>query len=153
MGRPTGVTVIAVLYFIAASFCVLGGIGVILGGGFIATMMSQSGGQGAGAGAGLLAGLGAVLGIFLLIGAGLAILIAMGLLKLKNWARIIAIVFAGLGVLGGLFALIGILSHMAMFGLVWTVCRLAINAWIIYYLLQPPVAAAFTAGQTRGATA
>src|SRR5436853_5283115 len=33
MGRPVGVTILAILDFIGAAFCLLGGIGMILGGG------------------------------------------------------------------------------------------------------------------------
>jgi hypothetical protein len=58
MGRPVGVTILAILNFIGAAICLLGGIGMILGGGFIATMLSQQG-QGSAGAAGILAGLGA----------------------------------------------------------------------------------------------
>ena len=65
MGRPVGVTILAILNFIGAAFCVLGGIAMILGGGFIATMLSQ--GQGSAGAAGVLAGLGAAAGVFIII--------------------------------------------------------------------------------------
>ena len=58
MGRPVGVTILAILNFIGAAFWLLGGIVMILGGGFIATMLSQQG-QGSAGAAGILAGLGA----------------------------------------------------------------------------------------------
>jgi hypothetical protein len=56
MTRPVGVTILAILNFIGAAFCLLGGIAMILGGGFIATMLSQQG-QGSAGAAGVLAGL------------------------------------------------------------------------------------------------
>jgi hypothetical protein len=153
MGRPVGVTVIAVLYFLGAVLCVLGGIGMMLGGGFMATLINQSGGQGAGAGAGIFAALGAAVGIVLLVVAAIAVLVGWGLFKLKNWARIVAIVFAVLGVLGALFGLLGAFSHFGGIILLWTVIRLAINGWIIWYLLQPNVSAAFAGGQAQAASA
>ena len=43
MNRPAGVTVIAVLEFLGAATCILLGLGAMLGGGFLATIMTQSG--------------------------------------------------------------------------------------------------------------
>ncbi len=63
MGRPVGVTILAILNFIGAAFCLLGGIATILGGGFIATMLSQQGSRASG----ILAGLGAAAGVFIII--------------------------------------------------------------------------------------
>ena len=84
MGRPVGVTILAILNFIGAAVCLLGGIAMILGGGFIATMLSQ--GQGAG-GAGILAGLGAAAGVMIIICGGVSALIGFGLWKLKECAH------------------------------------------------------------------
>jgi hypothetical protein len=50
-----------VLDFIAAGFCVLAGLGMMLGGGFMATMLNQQ----QSAGAGVLAAIGAAAGVFL----------------------------------------------------------------------------------------
>jgi hypothetical protein len=153
MGRPTGVTVIAVLYFLGAVLLVLGGIGMMVGGGFIATLISQQGGQGSGAGAGVFGALGAIAGIFFLVFAAIDFLVGWGLIKLKGWARIIAIVFAVLGALGALFGLVGVFTHFGMFIVFWTLVRLAICGWMIWYLLQPNVSAAFQGGKTGAATA
>ena len=139
MGRPTGVTVLAILDFIGAACCLLGGIAMILGGGFIATMMSQ---QGAGAG-GILAGLGAVAGIFIIIMGGIAALLGFGLWKLKEWARIVSIVLAGIGAALQLLGLLGTLAHFNVLAVIWGIFWLAIDALIIWYLLKPEVKAAF----------
>jgi hypothetical protein len=152
MNRPAGVTVIAVLFFIGAVFSILLGILAMFGGGLLATLMSQSGSQGAGAGAGLFAGLGIGIGIVILVFGALYILVGWGLLKLKEWARIVTIVLAGLGVLGALFGLVGVFTHFGAIIVFWTLVRLAICGWIIWYLLQPQVKAAF-ASQGRPATA
>lgn len=149
MPRPTGVTVIAVLDFVGAGFCVLAGLGMMLGGGFIATMMNQQ----QGAGAGVLAAIGAAAGVLLLFCAAIAAVLGWGLLKLMNWARIVTIVFAALGAVLGLFGLFAVVAHFAPIGIFWALCRLAINGWIIWYLLQPHVKAAFEGVQVRAAGA
>ncbi|HEY6306673.1 MAG TPA: hypothetical protein VI488_09490 [Candidatus Angelobacter sp.] len=119
----------------------------------MATLINQSGGQGAGAGAGIFGAIAAFAGVFFLVVAAIDFLVGWGLMKLKGWARIIAIVFAALGVLGSLFGLVGVFSHFAMFVLFWTVVRLALLGWMIWYLLQPNVSAAFQGGQSKAAAA
>ena len=150
MGRPTGVTVIAVLDFIGAGFCVLAGVGMMVGGGFIATMMSQ---QSGGASAGLMGAIGAAAGIFFLVCAAIAALLGWGMLKLKEWARIVTIVLSALGALGAVLGLFAVLAHFVVFGVFWALVRLAINGLIIWYLLQPHVKAAFQGVQARAAGA
>ncbi len=137
MGRPVGVTILAILDFIGAAFCLLGGIGMILGGGFIATMMSQQGGQGSAGAAGFFAGLGAVAGVFIIIIGGVCALVGFGLWKLKGWARIVSIVLAGIGGAFQLLGLLGSLAHFNLFAVVWSLFWIAVNALIIWYLLKP----------------
>ena len=153
MNRPGGVTVIAVLEFLGAAFCLLGGLAFMLGGGFMATLISQSGGQGNAAGAGLLAGLGAALGVVFLIFGVLYVLVGWGMLKLKAWARIVTMVLTGLAILGSLFGLTTIFVHFSVIASFWLAVRLAIAGWILWYLLQPNVSAAFNPAQARAASA
>lgn len=149
MGRPVGVTILAILAFIGAAFCLLGGILMMVGGGFMASLMNQQGGQGAG----VLAGLGAVAGVFIIIIGGLYGLVGFGLWKLKNWARIVTIVLLGIGIAMQLLGLLGTLAHFNLFAFVWTVFWIAVDAFIIWYLLKPEVKAAFQGAQIRAATA
>lgn len=153
MGRPTGVTVLAILDFIGAGLCVLIGLLMIVGGGFMATMMSQQGGQGSAGVAGLFAGLGAVAGVFAIIFGGVCALLGFGLWKLKEWARIVSIVLTGISGAFQLFGLLGSLAHFNLFAVVWSLFWLAIDALIIWYLLKPEVRAAFQAPQARAASA
>ena len=139
MGRPVGVTILAILNFIGAAFCLLGGIVMILGGGFIATMMSQ---QSAGV-SGILAGLGAAAGVFIIICGGLAAAVGFGLWKLKGWARVVSIVLYGISAALQLLGLLGSLAHFNAFAVIWSVFWVAIDALIIWYLLKPEVKAAF----------
>lgn len=153
MGRPVGVTVLAILYFIGAGLCVLGGLGMILGGGFMATMLSQQGGQGSAGAAGFFAGLGAVAGVFMIIMGAVGALVGFGLWKLKGWARIVAIVLAAISGAFQLLGLLGSLAHFNLFAVVWSLFWLAIDGLIIWYLLKPEVKAAFQAPQVRAASA
>jgi len=153
MNRPGGVTVIAILEFLGGVGCILVGLAVMLGGGMLAAVIGQSGEQGSGAGAGVLGALGAALGIVVLVFALLYFLVGWGMLKLKGWARIITMIFAGLSILGSLFGITGFLAHFNVVALFWLVARLAIAGWIIWYLMQPNVSAAFNGGQTRTASA
>ena len=153
MGRPTGVTVLAILNFIGAAFCLLGGLGMMLGGGFMATIMSQQRGQGNAEAAGILAGLGAVAGVFIIIVGGLCALVGFGLWKLKGWARIVSIVLTAISGAFQLLGLLGSFAHFNLFAVLWSVFWIAIDALIIWYLLKPEVKAAFQAPQARAASA
>ena len=141
MGRPTGVTVIAILDFIGAALFLLCGIAMIIGGGFMATMLSQ--GQGSAGAAGIFAGLGAVMGFGFLVGAAIYIALGIGLWKLKGWARITTIVLTGIGAAFQLLGLLMSLTHFALGNFLFTAVVLAIEAFIIWYLLKPEVKAAF----------
>jgi hypothetical protein len=153
MGRPVGVTVIAILAFLGAGLCILAGLGMMLGGGFLASIVNQQGGQGSMGAAGMLAGIGAVVGIFCLVIAAIEIVLAVGLLKLKEWARIVTIVLTGIFAALGLLGVLGSFIHFNLSHLIIRICVLAIQAFIIIYLLKPEVKAAFQAPQARTATA
>jgi hypothetical protein len=152
MVRPVGVTILAILNFIGTAFCLLGGIGMILGGGFIATMLSQQG-QGSAGAAGALAGLGAVAGVFIIIVGGVSALLGFGLWKLKEWARIVSIVLYGISGAFQLLGLLGSLAHFNVFAFVWSVFWVAVDAFIIWYLLKPEVKAAFQRPMVTAASA
>lgn len=152
MGRPVGVTILAILNFIGAVFCVLVGIAMILGGGFIATMLSQ--GQGSAGAAGVLAGLGAAAGVFIIIIGGVSAFVGFGLWKLKGWARIVSIVLYAISAVFQLLGILGTLAHFNMFALMWGAFWIAVDAFVIWYLLKPEVKAAFQpAAQARAASA
>jgi hypothetical protein len=152
MSKPAGVIVIAILYFLGAGLLLLAGIGFVVGGGAIATMMSQQNQAGGGL-ATLMGALGAGVGIFFLICGVLDVLIGIGLLKLKNWARIVAIVFAAIGACFQIFGLLGSLAHFNPVSFVISLIILGIQALIIWYLLKPEVKAAFQGAQARAVSA
>jgi hypothetical protein len=142
--RPTGVTVVAILYAI-------GGVLSIVGGALsIATIstMSMYGGMVTPASVTLAP----MFGVFILIGA-ISLLIAWGLWKGKSWSWWIVIIFSVLGIIGGIvnIAGFGMMSSMmpmmgALFstiGLAMGLVQIAINGLIIYYFTRPHVKAFF----------
>jgi len=143
MDRPTGVTIVAMLNFLGALFCVLGGLLLFVGLGVAgAAAQTRRGGTGVMA---LLMGMGALGGVVCLVAAALSVIIGIGLWKLRNWARVLTIVFTALGLL---FCVFGILTGLLHFHLVLVVFRLvfmAIYVLILWYMFQPHVKQAFGA--------
>ena len=141
MERPTGVTVLAVLLMIFAAFAAFAGLGLLvlgLGGGTALQMRGASTGMST-----MMAGMGVLGGVFLLGLAAASVVLGVGLLKLLNWARVVTLVLVGLGLL---FAAIGLLTaviHFRVALLLWQLIVVAIDAWIIWYLLRPDVKQAF----------
>jgi len=138
MERPTGVTILAVLAFIFAGLAVLCALGLMFMGGMIAQMMESSG-MGT-----MLAGVGAFAGIVVLVAAALYFLVGFGLWKLKNWGRILAIVFVALGLISAALGLFSSLSPFQTGVFVWQLFVCALDIWIIVYLLKPHVKQAFS---------
>lgn len=136
--RPTGVTVIAVLNFVGAGFIIL----YILYLAITKTPLTNLPPE--------LADsplppelLRAVVTGGLLIGAALNLALGIGLWKLKNWVRIIVMVFTGIGLF---FNVIGVLvaagkaDDKTLFSGLLTI---AYNGWVVWYLLQGHVKQAF----------
>jgi hypothetical protein len=141
MQRPTGVTILAVLYFLGAAFMGLAGLGFLVGGSAIAAAAAKS----AGPGAALFAAGGAIIGGFFLAIALLDLALGVGFIKLQNWARVIAIVLTGIGLLFGLFGLMSVMTHMLVFQMVFQLLVVGLEIWIVAYLSKPDVKQAFGA--------
>ncbi|MBI5955772.1 MAG: hypothetical protein HY871_02115 [Chloroflexi bacterium] len=122
MNRPTGVTIIALLYFFSAAMMLLGGcmflaLPLLTGAGAL-------GQEGAGEAIAISGTMGVIFcGVFAIF-ALLAAFFGWGLWKLKNWARILTIVFSIPGLLGIPIGTI-------------------ISGLIIWYLLKEDVKVAF----------
>jgi hypothetical protein len=140
MERPTGVTILAVLYFIGAAILAICGLLFIVGGSMLSGL-AQSGGPGSA----IFAAGGAIVGAVFIVLALLDLAIAIGFIKLQNWARVLAIVLIGIGVLFGVIGMFGLLAHLMLFVLVWRLILLAIQIWILLYLFKPHVKQAFGA--------
>jgi hypothetical protein len=141
MERPTGVTILAVLYFIGAAILAICGLFFFVLGGSMLSGMAQSGGPWST----ILAAGGAVVGAMFLVFALLQLALGIGFIKLQNWARVVAIVLTGIAVLFGAIGMLSLLAHVMVFALVVRVITLAIQIWILLYLFKPHVKQAFGA--------
>ena len=140
MERPTGVTILAVLYFLGAAFLGICGLLFMVGGSMLSGL-AQSGGPGSA----LFAAGGAVVGGFFLVLALLELALGIGFIKLQNWARVVAIVLTGIAVLFGALGMFSMLAHVMVFALTTRLITLAIQIWILVYLFKPHVKQAFGA--------
>lgn len=125
MQRPTGVTILAILAFIAACFMLLGGLLLTVAGTVIGAMANP-----------LFAALGAFGGILIIILGALYALVGYGLWTLKSWAWILTVVLAGLGFA---FNLLQLLAGDIAGGLVGFI----VNGVVLWYMMQPQVKTAF----------
>lgn len=161
LGRPLGVTVIAVLTVIVGIMSVFAGISLILLGAILSNV-SVDGSNGypfMGSIFGVLsAGLGAVL---LVIGIGY-IIMSYGLLKGKGWAWTLTIILILIGIAiniisaitGGVYNMSAVNSMSSSpssitSALVGSAIVIAINIVIIYYLYRPHVKAFFGKATTH----
>jgi hypothetical protein len=93
----------------------------------------------------LLAALGAAAAVIFLLFGALHIVLAVGIFKMRNIARILTIflfLLIGTGACLGLIATLLSYSHV---GLAWNVSLLAVDALALWYLLRPHVKEAFGA--------
>jgi hypothetical protein len=149
MQRPTGVTILAVLAFLGAAFLVLACLGFFFGHAWLAAVAAHRAGSLC---ATCLRSFGVVGGILSVGLAALSIAVGVGLLGLKSWARILAIILVALGLAVNVILLLGAVVRHAGFGLmhhhhvhmlVAHLVGMAIDVWILYYLFRPHVKQAF----------
>jgi hypothetical protein len=138
MERPTGVTILAVLQFIGAGIFILCGLGMMLMG----AGMSAAGKGGSGAAA-LIMGMGVVGAIVFFVFGAIYFAIGYGLWTLKNWARVICLVFIVLGLISGIPGAFSAIFHFNIGQLVGVVIQFGIGGWILMYLIDPKVKRAF----------
>lgn len=140
MARPTGVTILAVLSFLAAGLYLLAAAGMFLMGSSagLAAMAGRGGNMG-----GPLAAMGAFAGIACLILAALCLVNGIGLLKLRGWARLLTILLTLLAIVFEVMGIVRALPGMHVTIIVWELILIAIDAWILMYLFKPHVKAAF----------
>jgi hypothetical protein len=146
MRRPAGVTIIAVATFAGAAILAVGSFAF-----FFVAMMAISGGDGGDPVSASIAGMGVAGGFALLVLAGVAGCLALGVLKLREWARILSIASIALGIactVVSILTFIGypvvplapmILGHIFVIGAA---------GWSIAYLARPEVKQAFSGGLT-----
>ncbi len=138
MERPSGVTILAVLSFLAAALMLLGACGMFLLG--ATGMAAAAGGRALG---GPLAALGAFAGVGMLILAAIYIVNGIGLWKLQGWGRLLTIVLLVIGIVFELLGIVRVLPMMRVGIIIWELILIAIDVWILTYLFKPHVKQAF----------
>ena len=146
MQRPSGVTLAAALYVYAACINLLGALATLL---MAVTGATPQGLTGA---TGFLIGLKEIGGVIFFVLSALSLAIGVGLLKLRNWARMGAIALSGLNALGLLYGLVGSLLRFHVLTLVVNLILLALFAWVLWYMFRPHVARLFATRDTGAHT-
>src|SRR5580700_11365797 len=130
--RPTGVTAIAIVFFLSAAY--LGLLGAV--------MLVSPGAASMALGAPLLNGLELAGPYMFLLMAGVGVLLGLGLLRLNNWARRAAIAVGFIGVV----MLVPAVSAAAVdfrASLLWGGLGIIVRVIIVWYLYQEPRKRAF----------
>ena len=146
MKRPAGVTIIAISTFAGAAILALGAVAF-----FFVAVMAIGGGDGGDPVSASIAGMGVAGGFSLLVLAGVAGCLALGVLQLCEWARILAISCIGIGILCTIISILTFVGYPVVpLGPMIFVHSLVIGAagWSIAYLAKPDVKHAFSSGLT-----
>ncbi len=134
MPRPIAVSLIAILFLLTAVYLIVIAIVMLLSPGSVS--MSS--------GADLLGGLEVAGPYMFLLVAAVAMAIGVGLLRLSNWARRLAIVTALLGMVLLLPSVSSAVIDFRIAQLIWGGLGVMVRAMIVWYLYQHPVKEAFT---------
>jgi hypothetical protein len=146
MKRPAGVTIIAIATFVGAAILAVGSCIF-----FFVAIMAISGGDGGDPVSASIAGMGVAGGFSLLVLAGVAGCLALGVLQLCEWARILAISCIGIGILCTVVSILTFIGYPVVpLAPMIFVHSLVIGAagWSIAYLAKPDVKQAFSSGLT-----
>jgi hypothetical protein len=131
MQRPTGVVVLAVLYWLSAACLIVVGCALAIG---LAAFSHLAAGV-----PGVFAGVGMIGGIVLIGGGAMSGFLGYSLYQLQEWARVTTIVLVAIGFAGALFGFF----HPIGIGRISSLVRMAIDAFIIWYLVQPTIVGIF----------
>ncbi len=138
MERPAGVTILALLEFLIAALLIFFALASAMGVSLLGAILSRAREIGA-PGFALFAGAGFMLAFFLLVPAVFFVVTGFGLWKLRNWARIVTMVLAVLGVVGASIGLLWALTHFRVIGVMFTSVRLTIDLLVLWYLSQSSI--------------
>lgn len=131
--RPAGVTAVAAVFLLAATYLLVVGL----------TMRASPGLVSMAAGAELLGGLELAGPYMFLLGAAVGAVIALGLWRLHRWARWLAILAAMIGVVMLLPSVSAAMLDFRIGKLAWGGLGVIIRTMIVWYLFQEPVGNAF----------
>jgi hypothetical protein len=137
MARPTGVTILGILGILWGGFVVAGSFLLFLGLAIVSWFL-----------AGLPAiflGLGAaVVGGFFFVYGVLHLLVGVGLLRLAEWARVLAMALAAINLAFTALRLLAILTPFFFFFAFRRLFVCAVDVLILWYLSQPQIKQAFS---------
>ena len=139
MQRPAGLTVLAVCYLSAAGVLGLTSIVLIFGRSFLSGVSGPADSGPPPSARGL-----ALMGLLCLLIALLNVICGIGFLKLRNWSRALAILFHLAWAIFWALSILGLRLHPSFPSLTFRIVLLAIQAWVVVYLLAPKVEQAFT---------
>jgi uncharacterized membrane protein (DUF2068 family) len=83
--------------------------------------------------------------VLLLVFGVLFLVIGIGLIGMKGWARVVAMVLSAIFAVFGLLHMLPLMAHFEMFRLGFTLIRVALNILVVWYLNQATVKQAFGA--------
>jgi hypothetical protein len=141
--RPTGVTIIAVLTFFGSAVLALGSVAF-----FFVAVMGMTGRDAGDPVSVAIAGMGMAGGFSLLVLAGVAVCLTIGVLELREWARIVSIASIALGIGCTILSLFAFRGYAVIPAVPSVVCHLLVTTtavWMLVYLLLPRVKLAFVA--------
>jgi hypothetical protein len=141
-----GVRVVAVLTFFIAAVLALGSLAF-----FFVAVMAMTGEDAGDQVSVALAGMGVAGGFWLLVLAGIATSLTIGVLKLREWARIVSIAFIGAGIACTIFSLFALRGYVVIPAVPSVACHLLVLAtagFMIEYLSRAGVKVVFR-GLTR----
>jgi hypothetical protein len=147
--RPIGVTVIAVVTFLAAAVLALGAVGF-----FFVAFLGMTGGDAGDPASVAIAGMGVAGGFSLLVLAGVAGCLAIGVLELREWARIVSVGSIAAGIGFTILSLFAVRRYVVLPAVPSIYCHLLVvttAVWMLAYLLLPRVKQVFGAVTVRPA--
>ena len=138
--RPAGITVLGILMIVAG--VVFAGTGFLFAfmGSSTAFHSASNGGQSA-----AFSTLGAAAGVIFLLFGGLHVVLALGILKMRNVARILTIFLFILSGTGAAMGLIATIPHYTSGALLGNLAIIVADASALWYLLRPHIKEAFGA--------
>jgi hypothetical protein len=149
MRRPIGVTIIAVLAFFGAAILALGAAGF-----FFVAYLGMTGGDSGDPASVAIAGMGVAGGFSLLVLAGVAGCLAIGVLELREWARIVSVASIAAGIGFTILSLFAVKRYVVLPAVPSIYCHLLVvttAVWMLAYLLLPRVKQVFAAVTVRPA--
>ncbi len=135
MERPTGVTTIAIIFFLAAAYLLILALIMLLAPGSVSMMLGSL----------LLGGLELAGPYMFLLMAALGIAVGLGLLLLNNWARRAAALICMIGLVMLIPGVSMAVVEVRAAALIWGGLGIMVRVIITWYLYQSPVAEVFTA--------